>query len=599
MNKLKNLIKKYFASFVYFYSYLKYRIFIVIVLSILIGFLDGLGLTMFLPLLQMADGGSVASGEGLGKLSFIVDGINALGIELTLKVALLILFIFFTLKGIVVYTTSYWKVLISRYFTSTLRITLTNLFTRYSFKVFVSSDVGRIQNSLTGEIGKVTNAYRYYSECIQQSIMVLVYTVFVFMVDWKFALLVCLGGGITNMFYGTIYKKTKQASAELTKNASGYQGLIIQYIANFKYLKATGLLNRYAEKLKDKIKEIEENSKKIGVLNACVTALREPMLVGVVCLVILFHITLLDGNLASIMISLLFFYRALAALMSFQNRYNSFLSVSGSLDNITLFEKELKQGAEKDGKVEFNKLTQSIEIKNIDFGYEQPDGIIKQLSLSINKNQSVAFVGESGSGKTTLVNLISGLLMPNAGVINIDGVNLTSIKKNTYQSRIGYIAQEPVVFNDTIFNNVTLWAKPTEENMARYYTAIRKASLFEFIDSLKDKENTKLGNNGINLSGGQKQRISIARELYKDIDILILDEATSALDSETEKEIQTNIDELKGKYTILIIAHRLSTIKNADKIFLMDKGNIIGQGNFEELTSSSERFRKMVELQEI
>lgn len=599
MNKLKNLIKKYFASFVYFYSYLKYRIFIVIVLSILIGFLDGLGLTMFLPLLQMADGGSVASGEGLGKLSFIVDGINALGIELTLKVALLILFIFFTLKGIVVYTTSYWKVLISRYFTSTLRITLTNLFTRYSFKVFVSSDVGRIQNSLTGEIGKVTNAYRYYSECIQQSIMVLVYTVFVFMVDWKFALLVCLGGGITNMFYGTIYKKTKQASAELTKNASGYQGLIIQYIANFKYLKATGLLNRYAEKLKDKIKEIEENSKKIGVLNACVTALREPMLVGVVCLVILFHITLLDGNLASIMISLLFFYRALAALMSFQNRYNSFLSVSGSLDNITLFEKELKQGAEKDGKVEFNKLTQSIEIKNIDFGYEQPDGIIKQLSLSINKNQSVAFVGESGSGKTTLVNLISGLLMPNAGVINIDGVNLTSIKKNTYQSRIGYIAQEPVVFNDTIFNNVTLWAKPTEENMARYYTAIRKASLFEFIDSLKDKENTKLGNNGINLSGGQKQRISIARELYKDIDILILDEATSALDSETEKEIQTNIDELKGKYTILIIAHRLSTIKNADKIFLMDKGNIIGQGNFEELISSSERFRKMVELQEI
>lgn len=108
-----------------------------------------------------------------------------------------------------------------------------------------------------------------------------------------------------------------------------------------------------------------------------------------------------------------------------------------------------------------------------------------------------------------------------------------------------------------------------------------------------------MGNNGINLSGGQKQRISIARELYKDIDILILDEATSALDSETEKEIQTNIDALKGQYTILIIAHRLSTIKNADTVYLMDKGKIVGQGNFEQLTESSERFKKMVELQEI
>src|SRR5690606_15650521 len=121
----------------------------------------------------------------------------------------------------------------------------------------------------------------------------------------------------------------------------------------------------------------------------------------------------------------------------------------------------------------------------------------------------------------------------------------------------------------------------------------------DFIEELELQANTLLGNNGINLSGGQKQRISRARELYKDIDILILDEATSALDSETEKEIQTNIDALKGQYTILIIAHRLSTIKNVDIIYLMDKGKIIGQGTFEQLAENSERFRKMVELQEI
>lgn len=599
MKALKSLIKKYFSSFAYFYTYLRYRLFIVIGLSILIGTLDGFGLTMFLPLLQMADGSTVATGEGLGDLSFIVDGFNSLGIELNIKIALLILFIFFALKGVVIYITSVLKVIINRFFISKLRITLTDLFTHYSFKKFVTSDVGRIQNSLTGEIGRVTNAYQHYSECIQQSVMILVYTIFVFMVDWRFALLVCIGGGITNLLYGSIYKKTKQLSAELTKNNSGYQGLIIQYIANFKYLKATGFLKQYATKLKNKIREIEENSKKIGVLNARVTALREPMLIGVVCLVILVHIFILKGHLASVMISLLFFYRALTALMNLQNRYNSFLGVSGSLDNITKFEKELKQGAEKDGTIEFTRLSHSIEVQNVDFGYDEPNGILKQLNLKINKNQSVAFVGESGSGKTTLVNLISGLLNPNNGQIKIDGTNLNSLRKSSYQSRIGYIAQEPVIFNDTIFNNVTFWAEPTEENKIKFYDAVKRASIFEFIDSLKKKEDTLLGNNGINLSGGQKQRISIARELYKDIDILILDEATSALDSETEKEIQTNIDALKGQYTILIIAHRLSTIKNADVVYLMDKGKIIGSGNFEELVESSERFRKMVELQEI
>src|SRR5690606_11665493 len=143
-------------------------------------------------------------------------------------------------------------------------------------------------------------------------------------------------------------------------------------------------LKQYATKLKNKIREIEENSKKIGVLNARVTALREPMLIGVVCLVILVHIFILKGHLASVMISLLFFYRALAALMNLQNRYNSFLAVSGSLDNITKFEQELREGAEKEGTKEFEKLNNAIEVQNVDFGYDEPNGIIKQLHLKIN-----------------------------------------------------------------------------------------------------------------------------------------------------------------------------------------------------------------------
>jgi len=570
-----------------------------LLLSILIGFLDGLGLTMFLPLLQMADGGAAASGEGLGNLSFIVDGFNAMGIDLNIKVALLMLFIFFSLKGIIVFIASVYKVKINQFFVSTLRINLTKLFARYSFRAFVTSDIGRIQNSFTAEIARISSAYSNYSECIQQIVMVLVYLGFVFMVDWKFALLVCLGGLVSNFFFRNLFKKTKLQSTELTKNNSNFHGLIIQYITNFKYLKATGFLNTYAKKLIGGIKQIESNNTQIGILNAQITALREPFMIGIVCLVILLQVTYLDGNLGSIMISLLFFYRALTALMAFQSKYNNFLAASGALDNIADFEDELNKNAETTGSITIDYFKHSVKLINTDFGYDEADGVLKKVDLTVNKNQTIAFVGESGSGKTTLVNLISGLLKPNNGDVLIDGISQKDLNMNAYQSRKGYISQDPVMFNDTIFNNVTFWAEPTPENKLKFSEAINKAAIAEFISSLKKKEDTLLGNNGINLSGGQKQRISIARELYKDIDILILDEATSALDSETEREIQENIDELKGKYTILIIAHRLATIKNADTIYLMDKGKIVGQGSFSELSLTSERFRRMVELQEI
>jgi len=145
---------------------------------------------------------------------------------------------------------------------------------------------------------------------------------------------------------------------------------------------------------------------------------------------------------------------------------------------------------------------------------------------------------------------------------------------------------------------VTFWDERSPENLAKFEEAIRLANINTFVNSLPEKENTKLGDNGMLVSGGQKQRISIARELYKNVDVLILDEATSALDSETERSIQENIDNLRGKYTIIIVAHRLSTVKKADKILVLDSGDIVGEVNFESLVNSSKVFKRMVELQE-
>ena len=239
-----------------------------------------------------------------------------------------------------------------------------------------------------------------------------------------------------------------------------------------------------------------------------------------------------------------------------------------------------------------------MELNNAGFSYENTP-ILSNVNLNIVKNETLALVGESGSGKTTLVNILAGLMPLDEGKMLIDGYNTGDLDITTFQNRIGYITQEPVIFNDTIFNNVTFWDEYSNENFQRLQFALERASILEFIEHLPNKHNTMLGNNGVNLSGGQKQRISIARELYKNIDILIMDEATSALDTETENSIQESIENLKGEYTILIVAHRLSTIKNADRIILMKEGKIENIGTYQELIQDNKNFERMVKNQEL
>jgi subfamily B ATP-binding cassette protein MsbA len=428
--------------------------------------------------------------------------------------------------------------------------------------------------------------------------MIIVYILFSFIVDWKFALLVCIGGGLSNLIFNKINKLTKEKSKNISKVGNSFSNILIQYVFNFKYLKATGKVLDYRTKVEKSIDNVQYESLQMGILNSKVSSFREPMLIMIVVLVIFAQITFFDARIAAIMISLLFFYRALTAVVSVQNNYNNALANQGAIDNIMSFLSELKSYREKVGTKEFISLQHSIEIKNIVFKYDDTV-ILNKINISIPKNKTVAFVGESGSGKTTLVNTIIKLLNVSKGEILLDGENIDNYNQFTYQKKIGYISQEATIFNDTVFNNITFWAAPSAENKQRFTAALKMASIYDFVETLQGKEDALLGNNGINLSGGQRQRISIARELYKDVEILILDEATSALDSETENEIQQNIDALKGKYTVLIIAHRLATIKNADIIYLMDKGIITGQGNFEELTATSPRFKRMVELQEI
>lgn len=598
MEIIKKFIKKYFESLSYFFSYLKYRIFVVVAFSILIGILDGLGLTMFLPLLQVVNESSKVDPDSLGKLSFLINFIEKTGLSLNLISVLFFMAFFFLAKGVIQYVAGIYKVNVQQWFIKNLRINGIKGLNRLAYKHFVTSDIGRIQNTLTGEVNKVGLAYVNYFTAFQYGILVLVYMAFAFSIDSQFAVLVSIGGVLTNFLYKSLYKNTKTVSRTLTGEHSIFQNLVIQNVSNYKYLKATGSLNIYGKKLEDSAERIEESNKKIGKLEALLDAGREPILIIVVVAVIYIQTVYFKSDLGPILISLIFFYRALGYLMQMQVRWNKFLAVSGSLENMTSFGKELKANKEIKGQMIFSESINKLQLSNSNFFYNKTH-ILKNISLDIFRNETIAFVGESGSGKTTIVNILSGLLPLDNGEYKLNGINIDQVNVSKLQAKIGYITQDPVIFNDTIFNNISFWSKNNPVNKERFWNAMKQASIFDFVNELPEKENTVLGNNGVNLSGGQKQRISIARELFKDIEILILDEATSALDSETEMAIQKNIDELKGKYTILIVAHRISTIKNADRIIVMRNGKISNINSFKKLIGESTYFKRLVDLQEI
>lgn len=597
---VKSVLKRNFSSFFFFYQFLRYRIFFALLFSLLVGVLDGFGLAMFLPLMQKVDGGAESASyeaDGMGGLSFIVTGMEKVGLPFTLTGVLVMMLVFFMLKGFFRFLEGYNRVMNQRYFIKRLRFSNIDLLAGYSYKAFVLSDSGRIQNTFSAEVERVVTAYRSYFSSIQFGVLVFVYIVMAFMANPQFTLMVAIGGGLTNFIYKRIYATTKKLSRELTKKNHGFQGLLIQKVAFFKYLKATGYLPLYGKKLKLTILQIERHARKMGMLSSALQSLREPVVIAVVISVIMLQVNVMHQPLGQIVLSLLFFYRSLSFLMAVQNHWNTFLGVSGSLENMNEFARELKRDQDKQGKDKFGRFASKVSVQHVDFNYGNTP-ILRDVSFDINRNETVALVGESGSGKTTLMNLLAGLMLPDGGQIKLDDHAMASLDRGTFQRRIGYITQDPVIFNDTVFNNVTLWASPTPEHIARFYAVLKQAAIYDFVMEMPQKEASLLGNNGIMVSGGQKQRLSIARELYKQVDFLFFDEATSALDSETERAIQQNIDQLKGQYTMVMIAHRLSTVKNADKVILLSKGRIEAVGSFEELSERSGTFKRMVSLQE-
>ncbi len=243
------------------------------------------------------------------------------------------------------------------------------------------------------------------------------------------------------------------------------------------------------------------------------------------------------------------------------------------------------------------KFESTLELANVGFSYIEGSEVLCNVSLKINKGETIAFVGPSGAGKTTITDLIARFYDVSSGAILLDGIDIREFNQEDLRQLVGIVNQESILFNDTIRNNVAL-GRP-ELTIEQVESAAKAAYAHDFIMEMEKGYESEIGERGGKLSGGQKQRISIARALLKDPEILILDEATSALDSQSEKAVQMALESLMRNRTSLVVAHRLSTVMHADKIVVLEKGKIVEIGKHQELISKGGLYAKLIQLQEL
>lgn len=270
--------------------------------------------------------------------------------------------------------------------------------------------------------------------------------------------------------------------------------------------------------------------------------------------------------------------------MASVERVNKILETESNL-------KEIPDAKEVDG---FN---DEIAFEHVSFSYDTDRKILDDINLSVKKGSTVAIVGESGAGKSTLVDLIPRFYDVTGGSIKIDGTDIRDIKIHSLRSLMGNVNQEPILFNDTIFNNIAFGVE--DATMEDVVAAAKIANAHEFIMEKEEGYNTNIGDRGMRLSGGQRQRLSIARAILKNPPILILDEATASLDTESERLVQEALDRLMSSRTTIAIAHRLSTIKNSDEIIVMHEGKIVERGKHEELLALNGYYKKLTDMQSL
>ncbi len=607
------MLKKY-SKFIYFASlfekYLGKKLYFAFIISIAAGLSESFGITMLFPLFSSLEKGSinVSSTQQIGNSIISIDRfVNFVGDTTNIsdpRISAILFVVFaFSLKGIFNFLALSYIAILKGFFLKDIKAKLFDFYSRMGYSYYLKKDTGYFTNLLNEQTSRAVQSFNFFITVGILIINSFIYISLALIITWRIGLISALLALSLLYFFRKLNKRVRRfsiQSAEINGNLAKY---IIEILQSFKYLRSTNQMHILRSQIINLISNLSIKQTKTGIVEAITKAIREPFIIIFMSILLLYQIIILNAPITPLLVSILLFYRGLSSVILSQRIWINMLEFAGSFEKV---EKEFNNHSvkieEENNKVLLKNFKSKIEFKNVCFKYEKNGNLIlRDLNLTIPKGNSVAIAGVSGAGKSTVADLITLLIKPSKGEILIDGINSNDINNQFWRSRIGYVSQESIIFNDTIKNNIDLLGSLKNKNSDGDLNKIKKAAqmafIHEFIQSLPDGYETLVGDRGVRLSGGQRQRLFIARELFRNPSLLILDEATSSLDLESERKIQKSIDFLKGSITILLITHRLSTIKNVDNILLIDKGSVIQEGNFEILSSAkSDLFYKLLKL---
>ena len=506
----------------------------------------------------------------------------------------------FIVKGISLYIAKVIMIGVSVDVTRDIQVDLFSSILNADTKLIESKHSGKFISNLSNDVGMITNLVStVILNLFKDSLTLIGLLCVMFYQNWKLSLLAIIMIPIASIAAKTLGKRIGKVTNQQMQRAGILNTYLMEILKNHKLAKIFQRESFEQKKANQLIENVKETSRKINVVFVRASPIME-ILTGIMIAILIYLSAILISknqlevsNFFSFLAAMMLAYqpvRSLATLnIAIQQGLSGAKSVLPIIDNAP----EIQDKKDAD---ELIIKTGSINFENVSFNYsEHEENILKSINLDIPGKQMTALVGHSGAGKSTILNLIPRFYDVNSGDIKIDDQSIFNKTLFSLRRNISLVSQDTTLFDDTIYNNI-IYA-----NKNASYEEVKKAAEHsyanEFIEKLPNKYETIIGENGVRLSGGEKQRLSIARAILKKSPIILLDEATSSLDAETESKIQKAISFLTKGRTTIVIAHRLSTILNSDRIYVINKGQVIAKGKHEELLISSSEYKNFYDKQ--
>jgi ATP-binding cassette subfamily C protein len=547
---------------------------------LLAGLIEGFGFSLLVPLIGIvfsANGAAVSEGA-LGADSTLEQMVNqvfgALGLTPSIGLLLIIFVVTMTVKAFIMLAANKRVGYMVAQVTTDLRLELLHALFVTRWEYFIRQPVGSLTNSMATEASRAAKAYLHGIKILVAAMQAMIYTTIALLVSWQATLVAFIGGFLILALFRRYIKKAKKAGERQTKLLQSLLSIMTESLVMIKPLKTMAREHFVDAVLKKKAEGLKKTIKKMVFAATALAAFQEPVTVAFAAIGLYGILVIWKLPLANVLIMVYMFQKLMKRLQKIQTLYQLLVNTESAYWSLQDKVVAAKQTQERTLGTQKASLKRDVRLDGVSFSYGKDERwILKEADIDFPEGSFTAIVGPSGIGKTTIADLITGLLRPQKGEIWIDDVPLADIDIRDWRKRIGYVPQETLLLNDSIFVNVTLGDKELSEKDVE--DALRAAGAWQFVQALPDGIKTMVGESGYRFSGGQRQRISIARAIVHRPKLLILDEATTALDPENEAAVCEILSQLRNDLTILAISHQPAILSVADRAFRLEGGKAI------------------------